>query len=161
MITKFIIAPHLTILVLALFISAVALRRNRACTAQLALLLAIAGTGHIIFARAGWSFRYEAYFVALVCLVLAITAACWRDFAPAMRYPFVITLLGAAGLLGVRSCQAARAIPDYSRVIYLQQIQNARFLRTFFPSSSVAANDIGAISFYRHSLYRPGWASGQ
>ena len=51
-------------------------------------------------------------------------------------------------MLGSRSFYAARRLPSYSRAIYLQQIQSARFLSTFFPNSSVAANDIGAISFF-------------
>ncbi len=147
-ITKFVITPHLTLLVLALFISAFALRASQSRIAQLALLLGIAGTGHIIFARAGWSFRYEAYFVGLACLVLAFAIASWRDFARAPRVLFLIFLLGAGSLLAVRSAKAVLALPDYTRAIYLQQFQSARFLRTYFPASSVAANDIGAITFF-------------
>jgi hypothetical protein len=147
-ILKFILAPHLTVLVLLLIVAAVALRRSQPRPAQLALLLAVAGTGHILFARAGAAFRYEAYFVALACLVLAVTAPYWRDFSPNMRKAFLVTLLVATGLLAWRSGRAALALPGYSRAIYLQQIQSARFLRTFFPNSSVAANDIGAISFF-------------
>ncbi|MBV8436565.1 MAG: hypothetical protein JOY95_03535 [Silvibacterium sp.] len=147
-IMKIIIAPHLAILLLALSISAIALRRSQPRLAQLALLLAIAGTGHLIFARTGGAFRYEAYFVALSCLVLAITAARWSDFATRPRSLFLVAMLAAACLLAVRSGKAALAFPGYSRAIYQEQMQSARFLRTYFPSSSVAANDIGAISFF-------------
>jgi hypothetical protein len=146
-IMKIIIAPHFAILLPALIISAIGLRRSQPRFAQLTWLLAVAGTGHLIFARTGAAFRYEAYFVALSCLVLAITAACW-SVAATQRSLFRITLCVAVGLLVVRSGYAALALPGYSRAIYLQQMQSARFLRTYFPNSSVAANDIGAISFF-------------
>ncbi|MBV8632768.1 MAG: hypothetical protein JOZ83_17725 [Silvibacterium sp.] len=145
---KFWVAPQLTALAMGLMISAIALRKGRPRVAQLAVVVAVAGMGHIIFARGGSAFRYEAYLIVLACLVLAVAAACWRDSAASMRYPFVITLALAVGLLAVRSVKAAVALPEYSRAIYLQQWQSARFLRAFFPSSSVAANDIGAISFF-------------
>lgn len=147
-IEKFLITPRLTILVFALASAAGYLRRSRPHVAQLAALLAISGAAHVVVASTGSAFRYEAYFIALSCLVLAIAPVAWHQFASKGRPAFRIALFVAAVLLALRSGDAALSLPGYSRAIYLQQIQSAGFLQTFFPEASVAANDIGAISFF-------------
>ena len=147
-IVKFLRAPHLALLLLVLLMAAVALRRIQPYWAQLSLLLFLAGTCHVIFASIGAAFRYEAYFIALSCLVLGTAVSYLRDFGTVQKWSLVVALLVSGSVLAVRSSNALRALPGYSRSIYLQQYQSARFLQSFFPEASVAANDIGAISFF-------------
>lgn len=146
---RFLWTPVLTLPVLALIFGAIALRRSRQRIAQIAGLVAVAGCGQIAFATyAGAPFRYEAYFIALACAILALVFVNWPVSAIRLRPLFQAALFFGGIFLTVRSITAATGYPGYSRAIWHQQMQSARFLRTFFPNASIAANDIGAISFF-------------
>ena len=138
----------LLFLVLMLLVASVQLWNRERRLATLAFVVAIAGIGHMAGARMGSSYRYEAYIVGSAALAVVCIAPRLSIFSNAGKYAFSILGLMATCAVCYRSIDAAVSMPQYSRGIYLQQWQMARFLSTYLPQSFVAANDIGAISYF-------------
>ena len=117
---------------------------------------------HVIAAQVG-GIRYEAYLFALAVLAGIVSAAegdsllhaleaGWKKF-PLRRYvqlPGLRHATLAALLLPmlVRSGFFLYHYPISVQNIYQQQIQMARFVGRYYPESAIAANDIGAITFF-------------
>ena len=114
---------------------------------------------HLEFARLGWFYRYEAYLVCmgLVILVLFISQLPWQSLLLTQVWPkwlraaplAVSAALVMEPLLD-RAFNAYVETPIATRNVWEQQYQMARFLRAYYDSASVAANDIGAINFFTH-----------
>lgn len=108
---------------------------------------------HLSFAKTGWFFRYEAY---LIFLVLAGSIWFIKDFAlkpPKLRHGLVYLAFAFLSLPLlfplVRRWKIAFevAVPATSDV-YNQQYQMARFLNRYYNTSVIAANDVGAITYF-------------
>jgi hypothetical protein len=117
-------------------------------------LFVIAALLHMQFADTGWLYRYEAYLVALGLLALAKSlpndGAWWRRVARgaginAAAVAMLAVLVGSP--LVQRAVRALGETPRASKNVFDQQYQMGLFLRRFYPGASVAANDIGAISY--------------
>ncbi len=114
-------------------------------------MLVIAGIMHSLFASFGWFYRYEAYLVVLGTFQLSVMALEWyqeqgaaglrRQLLPALAIGVMLYSLPVRGLNANRN--AVRAIYN----IYEQQYQMGLFLSSHYPGQTVAANDVGAISF--------------
>ena len=100
---------------------------------------------HLAFSRLGWLFRYEAYLIVLGTIALVRLAPLgWRE-----RSPVTNTVVGLAGvLLVVRGGAALHDGLLAPHDIYGQHIQMSRALGQALGVRRVAANDVGAISFY-------------
>ncbi|HEX5233707.1 MAG TPA: hypothetical protein VFW25_00105 [Silvibacterium sp.] len=140
-----VIAPHVFTLLLALAVCLPQFWKSRDKLADLIAIVLFAGLAHLAFARVDSIFRYQAYILGPAAL-LAVSSL--GALAGRTRWIFMALLCLAAYLIALRSVKAAVFLPLYSQAIYDQQIQTARFLSTYFPDSSVAANDIGAISYF-------------
>lgn len=112
---------------------------------------------HMQFARTGWFFRYDAYliFIGLALAAIAVDdllpqswISVWKEkgalaagalalFALAMGIPFYN-----------RAVEAIQITPWASNNIYEQQYQMATFLKRHYPDATIAANDVGAITYY-------------
>lgn len=152
------IEPHV---LAAMIVTAVALvialrREGRWAPATIRLGISlVVGVAHIQFASLNWLFRYEAYLVVMLVLsaglyVLALVPS-FVALAMQDRWLAATALLASfigLGALGRRALFAAEQTPSASRNIYDQQLQNARFLKRFFPNEPVALNDIGAVAYY-------------
>jgi len=110
---------------------------------------------HGMFARFGWLYRYEAYLYGLLCLIFTLTV--YKQFPELLmeanaRYSahFVAAVLAVFLLpfMSARFYGAHGAIKYGGKNIYDQQIQMARFLRSFYNDAHVVANDIGAIAYF-------------
>jgi len=104
---------------------------------------------HLAMAGVGWVYRYESYLIAMA--IAAIAFAIPRVRISRDRWAVaVMVILGLWGIrmLAQRALEAEITIPDRDVAIYAQQIQMARFLGQFEDGAVVAANDIGAISYY-------------
>ena len=122
----------------------------------LCAVFAVAAAAHIRFARLGWFYRYEGYLLALgaAAVVLGVTVFAGSHTLHRLRGnpPFIaatcILLVSVFLPHHFRARQAlAKAVPA-SRNIYEQQYQMGRFFDRQFPAgTSVAANDIGALTF--------------
>jgi hypothetical protein len=121
---------------------------------------------HLLFARVGGFFRYEAYLVVLGLYVVALMGQ--KAIASSLRTNFMqdsafsLTLyrvslpkysimsglaLFAFVVLGVRGAKGMKDLVQGTTNIYEQQYQMGLFLQTFYEGQSVAANDIGAINY--------------
>ncbi len=149
-------APHLPLLLLiALGLLRLRWLEHRTvwsyAGAGLTMFLAC-GTLHLLFARVGWYFRYEAYLVAVGGITLAVAV---KDLPkahfPGITQPQRYASMALVGLLiltlGVRTGRAIYLTPRGIRNIFDQQYQTARFVRQFYGVSAVVVNDIGAVCF--------------
>ncbi len=101
--------------------------------------------------------RYEAYLVVLGLIAVALLVK--EPFAGRLlvmiRRWQPVTALGVAvavyiGLFGLSDRINHALMTGFQGMhdIYLQQVQMALFLDAYYPTTTVAANDIGAITFY-------------
>ena len=111
----------------------------------------IAGLMHSVFASFGWFYRYEAYLIVLGTLHLVKMALQWwqlngidgikRALIPVAMVVIMLYNLPVRGLNSIRN--STRAIYN----IYEQQYQMGLFFRQYYKGETVAANDVGAISY--------------
>jgi hypothetical protein len=141
-------ARHLMVIAGALIAASVGLRRREPALSSLAGVVAFMTTAHIMFASCGAAFRYETYIAGAGVTVIGAALSYRERFSRNSWFTFAGFAVATCCLLSVRAYQACTRLPGYSGAIYSQQLQSARFLRTYFPNASVAANDIGAISYF-------------
>ena len=113
----------------------------------LTLVAAVTLTAHVVLARLGWFYRYEAY--ALAIALVAIGTAAIRHAGRARAFAIPLALL-ALPLVG-RAGGAFRSSVLASRNIFDQEMQTAAFVKTFYDGDTVALNDIGAVSYFTHA----------
>ncbi len=96
---------------------------------------------HLLLARTGWFFRYEAYLISLGLLVLG-----WA----LPEFPRSTQRLMLLGLLAIPFPRvlAFPLTPQVARNIHDMQIQTARFLRAYYEHETVALGDVGAPNFF-------------
>lgn len=106
---------------------------------------------HLALADVGWVYRYEAYLVGAAITAMALAISRLNLRRPADRWLAAaclpVIVIGGS-LLYKRTVEAIATVPLRSLAIYCQQIQMARFLAQFERGKVVAANDIGAISYF-------------
>jgi hypothetical protein len=117
----------------------------------LALFL-LAAIAHASFISLSWFYRYEAYlitlgsFVILKILLEWLYVYQWRGLR-AHWLPVSVTILLLFNL-PVRGLNALKNTIRANVNIYQQQMQMGSFLAAYYPYQTIAANDIGAISYY-------------
>ena len=114
---------------------------------SLALLL------HCLFSEIKGVFRYEAYLLMAFSMVLIprLEPFLAEPFKACKREKALGVLVGINLLLMIYKLGYAHVLVSVSSAsIYSQQIQSARFLRTYYNTSRVVANDIGAICYFTH-----------
>jgi hypothetical protein len=132
---------------------------------QILVIVTLTTVLHLAFASTGWFYRYEAYLVMNACIIIFfILGRYWKELLPeklfytrllagvlvfALFFPFVL-----------RSSAAFTKAKQACVNIYEQQYQVAQFLRKYYPETTVAANDIGAISFFNRSEIIDLWGLG-
>lgn len=120
---------------------------------------------HLAFASTGWFYRYEAYLVMNACVIsFFVLNKYWKELLPdkrlyarllagilvfALFFPFVL-----------RSAAAFTKAKQACVNIFEQQYQMAQFLRKYYPGTPIAANDIGAISFFSKAEVIDLWGLG-
>jgi hypothetical protein len=112
---------------------------------------------HMQFAGMGGFFRYDAYviFIGLVLAAIAVNDLLPESWLDVLKEKGVVAA-GALTLFALmmglpfynRGLQSLEITPWASNNIYEQQYQMASFLQHYYPESTVAANDIGAITYY-------------
>jgi hypothetical protein len=116
---------------------------------QLLLALTLVVTlVHAQLAAVGSLHRYEAYLFALFFLALGVAAlAAGRAAWGAALAACVLVAVWQPAFL-VRLRDGLVVAPQAAGNIYRQQKQMAEFLSTYYDEGRVAANDIGAVSFF-------------
>jgi len=107
---------------------------------------------HAITVTLSWFYRYEAYLMVLgtlqvgKILLYRLQQGGWnsirRNAGTALVTTVLLYSLPVRGLNSMRN--SVRAIYN----VYEQQYQMGQFLKTYYYNQTVAANDIGAISYY-------------
>jgi hypothetical protein len=100
-----------------------------------------------------WFYRHAAYLLTLGLLTIEMT---WPAGGIPLRLPESGAARLAVGILAIflayplynRAMGAILDTPPAARNIYEMQYQMALFLRRNYPSGPVAANDIGAVSYF-------------
>jgi hypothetical protein len=107
---------------------------------------------HLLLARIGEFYRYEAYLVVLGIVAVTISIAELQSevlsLNPIRRVTSIsLAVLVGFSLLAFRGINALRITVRATTNIYEQQYQMGMFLREFYDGASIAANDIGAINY--------------
>jgi hypothetical protein len=110
---------------------------------------------HLMLARLGWLFRYEAYLI-FACFLVFFPFIKKIPIRPrSQNYVRFSTVWVLSGILGCfllqRTYMAIDHTPKALINIRVQHLEMARFFQTHFPKSSLALNDIGAVSYLRDS----------
>ena len=105
--------------------------------------------GHLMFAMAGWLYRYDAYLIALLVLSVAFAV---DKVDKHINYSVIVTVVIFSVLLVEalkdRYQQAEGILKYANKNIHDQQIQMSKFVRKHFNRSTIVANDIGAITYF-------------
>jgi hypothetical protein len=117
----------------------------------------VGAVAHLLFGHVGHFFRYEAYLMASGLFVSACLipdgmsffkrglTGVWRRTILMML--FVVSFVWLVFTLSIHAWDSMLLTPVATRNIYEQQYQMGTFLRQYYPTSSIAVNDIGAVSF--------------
>jgi hypothetical protein len=154
----------LAILPLAWLVFSRQMRENRSwrtillvLTGGVVLHLALAGTGKF--------YRYEAYLV--LCSVVIVSAILFRYRKEALGGRSLAVYALAAVLLFflffpilLRTTAALSKVKQACINIYEQQYQMGKFFQRSYPADALAANDIGAVSFYTRGYIFDLWGLG-
>lgn len=126
-------------------------------TGGVVLHLALAGTGKF--------YRYEAYLV--LCSVVIIAVMLFRYGKEMLSGKSLAVYVLSAVLafflffpLLLRSTAALSKVKQACINIYEQQYQMGRFFQRSYPNDAIAANDIGAVSFYTRGYIFDLWGLG-
>lgn len=124
------------------------------------LILSLSLIMHIQFARIGSFYRYEAYLMipGLFIIILVTRELRIKDKKHVLsrleqnrhkirRLEVSLIIFIVFMALGIRGIVSLINIPQASKNIYEQQYQMGLFLKTFYSTEKIAANDIGAIHF--------------
>lgn len=114
---------------------------------------------HFQFAKTGWFYRYDAYLVVIGLYSLLYAYKISKNHKVLSSFIFsklyvrlgacLIILLVAYPLL-FRSVASVKETPVYMKNIYEQQFQMAGFIHEFYQNGRIAANDIGAITYFNN-----------
>ena len=104
---------------------------------------------HLIFARFGWFYRYEAYLVIIGMVVFLpglarpLLESRRRLAAAVLAVILIVFLIAFYG----RALDSVALAPIASKNIYEQQYHMARFFREYYAGQPVAVNDVGAVCY--------------
>lgn len=130
--------------------------KKRLWNAQNILLITFIGTAtlHMIAARTGWFYRYEAYLIALGILTIAIGI---NEYLPAVpkwdkkliskNLTLIIIIFVLFVSLAGRGYCSFNEVPKATHNIYDQQYQMSLFIQKYYKGDAVSLNDVGAVNY--------------
>lgn len=120
-------------------------------TFHILCIFVLSGLMHAVFGGFGWFYRYEAYLIVLGCFHLLIVFFEWYQARKLENNKQYFLYIGFALLftfnLPLRAGNALRNFVRSTYNIYEQQYQMALFMKKYNNKQTIAANDIGAMSF--------------
>lgn len=103
---------------------------------------------HLLFAKIGWLYRYEAYLILIGSVTIALGVAGVAKLNGLLnRKVIIFILLLLSFSLLFRAYDTNTKIKQASINIYEQQWQMADFIKEFYSGNNIAINDIGLISY--------------
>ena len=159
----------LLLLMILIFTKTFSNRDNRSRESnQLAFIWGTSCILHLLFAKVGWLFRYEAWLVVtgifVIGQILKLQGKQIKAFLQG-KWLFVkiaVFLFVASTILPLfqRAFTAITNTPLACKNIYEQQFQIAMFLQQYYHHYAIGANDIGAISYYGDNNIVDLWGIG-
>ncbi len=120
---------------------------------------------HLALSDTGWFYRYEAYLMA--CSIVIIAAIIYKygreliqEKSKAALWLIAIITSFLFLPLFLRTSAGFSKAKQASINIYEQQYQMGQFVKKFYNNSTVAANDIGAVSYYTGANILDLWGLG-
>lgn len=132
---------------------------------QILLIIAIVTVLHLGLASTGKFYRYEAYiFLCGILIMMTVFLKYFRELIAEWKWPayllaFILLFFLALPVLLRTSAAFSKSVRACMN-IYDQQYQMGKFLEKYYPHESVAANDIGAVSFYTKGEVVDLWGLG-
>jgi hypothetical protein len=119
------------------------------------LILTLVTLLHLSLASTGWYFRYEAYLVVCAAaIVMVIFYQYGQAFLKGKKGLSLLMTVALAAFLFfpflLRSVSAFSIARRSCVNIFEQQYQSARFIKKYYSNDAIAANDIGALSYYNN-----------
>ncbi len=116
----------------------------------------------VIYSGTGWSYRYQAFLVALMLFAVPIVfngftkTNLYNKFKSNSFYKFSLSAVLLIFLLifaffAFKSFEGMYNTPKMTNNIYEQQYQMAMFVKKYYNNSSVGLNDIGAVSYFSNA----------
>jgi hypothetical protein len=139
--------PELFLLLACVAVAAMLVRRAPRVRIPLILVL-VAGCLHLCLAQVGMYYRYDAYLFASATIAIACAFPALRASAakPAFAASYLLALASGAFLMLISVAQI-HMLPIIARNIWLRQWQMGLFVEQYYPTATVAANDIGAVNY--------------
>ncbi len=144
-------------LVLALSILIFRFNKNKTFWDAPSLMIIIfIGTAllHMIVARVGWFYRYEAYLISFGIMAIAVGIS---EYLPAVsrlnkklayRHLAVILVILLLFIpLSGRGYNSFNEVPTATHNIYDQQYQMALFIQHYYQGDAISLNDVGAVNY--------------
>ncbi len=121
---------------------------------------------HLCFASTGWFYRYEAYLI--LCSVIIISILIYNFLQQInfkkirkLQLTFLLILLFSISFPFVLRSSAAFSKASQACInIYEQQYQMAQFQKKYYDHDNIAANDIGALTFFTQAKDLDLWGLG-
>jgi hypothetical protein len=140
------------LLVISIYVLLKKLRRQQIDrTFQVLCIFVLSGLMHAVLGGFGWFYRYEAYLIVLGTFHLLILLFEWYKFRSLENNRQYLLYLAIALLftfnLPLRAGNALRNFVRSTYNIYEQQYQMGIFMKKYYDGQTIAANDIGAMSF--------------
>lgn len=113
------------------------------------LVVLITVLGHLMFAKTGWFYRYDAYLIALLSLAIAFAfeKLDFKNLNLSVLVLGIFLFLISCDTFRKRYNEAEYILPLAMKNIHDQQIQMGEFLSLYYNTAKVKANDIGAIAY--------------
>ena len=120
------------------------------------LLTLFIGTAtlHMIAARTGWFYRYEAYLIALGILTIAIgineylpSVSKWDKKLISKNLTLILIIFVLFVSLAGRGYCSFNEVPTATHNIYDQQYQMGLFIQKYYKGDAVSLNDVGAVNY--------------
>lgn len=139
--------------------------RRRPAYGYMLILLLTCTLLQLCFASTGWLYRYEAYLV--FCSAAVVGLLVWKYAREALskrsipvRWMLAAVVFAAGFPFVLRSAAGFSKTGQACVNIYQQQYQMGSFLHRYYDDRVVAANDIGAISYYKTAKNLDLWGLG-
>jgi hypothetical protein len=150
---NFLAAQRLLLLLPLVYLAYLPELRSQRSYRYILLILMGAVLAHVAFAFPANFPRYEDYLVACSVLIMGTLIAKYRRAIPMAQFKGAQWLVVAMLILLfipllIRSEKTFQKSRQYCLNIFEQQYQLSQFVHTYYDSTPVAFNDIGAISFY-------------
>ncbi len=127
------------------------------------IVLIVLGTINFLFAGVGWFYRYDAYLIALGIFIISLSLIHLKEFKffrnkklnkeniqgiVFILSAFILIIALVSVPLESRGFESLKETPQSTNDRYFGHVYPAKFVAKYYNNSTIAVNDLGAVSFY-------------